>query len=154
RARNPRGVGIDELFPGARARASRWARAPHQSRLRFALFSAIDSILRWLEPLVPSAIRGRAIDKAVAFVTERLNGDDGLGAIFPAMANTVMMFDALGYERDHPHMIVARKAIDKLLVITEHEAYCQPCLSPVWDTVLVSQSLLEVGASRARAAVR
>ncbi len=28
--------------------------------------------------------------------TERLNGEDGLGAIFPAMANSVMMFDALG----------------------------------------------------------
>ena len=34
--------------------------------------------------------------------TERLNGEDGLGAIFPAMANSVMMFDALGYPPDHP----------------------------------------------------
>ena len=154
RARNPRGVGIDELFPGARARASRWARAPHQSRLRFALFSAIDSILRWLEPLVPSAIRRRAVDKAVAFVTERLNGDDGLGAIFPAMANTVMMFDALGYERDHPDLVMARKAIDKLLVVSREEAYCQPCVSPVWDTVLACHALLDVGGKDARAAVR
>src|SRR5204863_250620 len=92
--------------------------------------------------LVPSAIRGRAIDKAVAFVTERLNGDDGLGAIFPAMANTVMMFDALGYERDHPDLVMVRKAIDKLLVVSREEAYCQPCVSPVWDTVLACHALL------------
>ncbi len=29
--------------------------------------------------------------------TERLNGEDGLGGIFPAMANSLMMFDCLGY---------------------------------------------------------
>ena len=38
----------------------------------------------------------RAIDAAVAFIAERLNGEDGLGAIYPPMANTVMMYDALG----------------------------------------------------------
>ena len=36
--------------------------------------------------------RQRAIDRAVAWVGERLNGEDGLGAIFPAMANSVMMY--------------------------------------------------------------
>jgi squalene-hopene/tetraprenyl-beta-curcumene cyclase len=154
RARNPRGVAIDELFPGVRPRASRWARAPHQSRAWFALFSAVDSVLRWLEPLVPQAIRRRAIDQAVAFVTERLNGASGLGAIFPAMANAVMMFDALGYGRDHPDLVMARKAIDKLLVVTRGEAYCQPCVSPVWDTVLACYSLLDSGGKYARAAAR
>ena len=51
---------------------------------------------------VPGGPRRRAIDRAVAFVTERLNGEDGLGAIFPAMANALMMFDCLGYPPDHP----------------------------------------------------
>ena len=153
KARNPRGVRIDELFPG-RPRARRWAIAPHQSRLRFVVFAAIDAALRFVEPWLPRRIRQRAIDKAVAFVTERLNGEDGLGAIFPAMANALMMFDVLGYARDHPHFVLARKAIDNLLVVTREEAYCQPCVSPVWDTVLACQSLLEVGGSQVRAAVR
>jgi squalene-hopene/tetraprenyl-beta-curcumene cyclase len=153
-ARNPRGVRIDELFPGRRPRARRWAIAPHQSRSRFAVFAAIDAVLRLIEPLLPRRTRQRAIDKAVAFVTERLNGEDGLGAIFPAMANTVMMFDALGYPRDHPQLALARKAIDKLLVVTREEAYCQPCVSPVWDTVLAAQSLPEIGGGQIRAAAR
>ena len=154
RARNPRGVRIDELFPGPRPRARRWARAPHQSRARFAVFAAIDAALRLVEPLIPQGLRRHAIKKAVAFVTERLNGEEGLGAIFPAMANTVMMFDALGYARDHPQFVTARRAIDKLLVVTREEAYCQPCVSPVWDTVLVCQSLLEVGGNQTRTAAR
>ncbi len=153
RARNPRGVKIDELFPG-RPRARRWAIAPHQSRARFVVFAAIDALLRLIEPLRPQRTRQRAIERAVAFVTERLNGEDGLGAIFPAMANAVMMFDALGYPRDHPHLVQARRAIDKLLVVTREEAYCQPCVSPVWDTVLACQTLLEVGGREARAAAQ
>jgi squalene-hopene/tetraprenyl-beta-curcumene cyclase len=95
--------------------------------------------------LFPKATRRRAIDAAVAFVQEHLNGEDGLGAIFPAMANSVMMFDALGIPPDHPDRAIARAAIDKLLMVKGDEAYCQPCLSPVWDTALMCHALLEVG---------
>ena len=54
----------------------------------------------------PQSTRKRAIERAVNFVTERLNGGDGLGAIFPAMVNALLMFDALGYPRgrsERPH---------------------------------------------------
>ena len=74
---------------------------------------------------------------------ERLNGEDGLGAIYPAMANTVMFFDALGLPADHPDAAIAWAAIRKLLVQTEDEAYCQPCLSPIWDTSLAGHAVAE-----------
>ena len=32
----------------------------------------------------------------------RLNGEDGLGAIFPPMANLLMAFETLGYPAEHP----------------------------------------------------
>ena len=51
-------------------------------------FRVIDIVLRAAEPLLPKGSRKRAIDEAVAFVTERLNGKDGLGAIYPAMDNS------------------------------------------------------------------
>src|SRR5436853_6720140 len=73
------------------------------------------------------------------------------------MANAVMMFDALGYASNHPDRMRARKAIDRLLVVNREEAYCQPCVSPVWDTVLACHSLLEAAGPRRterRAAVR
>jgi squalene-hopene/tetraprenyl-beta-curcumene cyclase len=98
-------------------------------------------------------LRKRAIAKAVAFVTERLNGDDGLGAIFPAMVNSVLVFDALGYERDHPDYVIARRSVEKLLVVKDDEAYCQPCLSPVWDTALAAHALMEAGGTEAELSV-
>ena len=111
-------------------------------------------MLRALEPLFPKRVRRRAIDRAVAWTTERLNGLDGLGAIFPAMANSVMMYDVLGYPKEDPNRSIARASIDKLLVIKADEAYCQPCVSPVWDTGLTCHTLLEVGDEQAVAQAR
>ena len=48
---------------------------------------------------------------------ERLNGEDGLGAIFPAMVNSLEAMVLLGYPRDNPHRVIAKRAIEKLLVI-------------------------------------
>jgi squalene-hopene/tetraprenyl-beta-curcumene cyclase len=149
RARNPLGINIDELFTQPPSRVGPPPKAPHQKWSWFLLFRGIDVALRAVEPLFPKGLRRRAIDKAVAFVTERLNGEDGLGAIFPAMANSVMMYDVLGYPKDHPDAAIARASLEKLLMIKDDEAYCQPCLSPVWDTSLACHALLEVGDDRA-----
>jgi squalene-hopene/tetraprenyl-beta-curcumene cyclase len=144
-ARNRRGVTIDELFLENPRDIGPPERAAHQKAGWFAFFRAVDVVLRAAEPWFPTSMRQRAIARAVDFVTERLNGEDGLGAIYPAMANSVMMFDVLGYAKDHPHAALARASVDKLVVVSEHEAYCQPCVSPVWDTGLACHALLEAG---------
>ena len=153
KARNPKGVGIDELFLQPPLTVGPKTKAPHQKWSWFLFFRGVDAILRLIEPHFPKGLRQRAIDKAVEFVTERLNGEDGLGAIFPAMANSVMMYDVLEYPRQHPDYVIARKSIDKLLVVHDDEAYCQPCVSPVWDTALVAHALLETKDAKAEAAV-
>ena len=149
-ARNPRGIGIAELFLEAPDQITDWIRGPYRSRWgRF--FKGVDSVLRVAEPWFPKGRRDRAIQKAVAFVTERLNGDDGLGGIYPAIANSVMMFDVLGYPAEHPDAAIAWRAVRKLLVIEGDSAYCQPCLSPVWDTSLAGHAMAEAGVDTAAA---
>jgi len=148
-ARNPRGIHIDELFvPGVPAASPR---APHQSAGWSAFFGALDRVLKvvpW-----PKGARDKAIENCRAWTTQRLNGEDGLGAIYPAMANSVMMYDVLGYPENHPDRAIARKSVENLLVIKADEAYCQPCVSPVWDTALVAHALLETKDAAAEAAV-
>jgi squalene-hopene/tetraprenyl-beta-curcumene cyclase len=153
-ARNAKGVRIDELFLQPPQTMGPAPKAPQQKASWFWFFRGVDNVLRATEPYFPKASRRRAFDRAVAWVGERLNGEDGLGAIFPAMANSVMMFDVLGYAETHPQRAIARKAIEKLLAVHEHEAYCQPCVSPIWDTGLVCHALLEVGGERATAAAK
>ena len=154
RARNPLGVGIAELFCVPPATITAWPKGPQRKWPWAQIFGGIDRGLRIVEPWFPKASRQRAIARAVAFVRERLNGIDGLGAIYPAMANCVMMFDALGVRKDRADVAAARAAIEQLLVVKADEAYCQPCVSPVWDTALACHALLETGeeAAIARAA--
>jgi len=151
RAKNPRGIAVKELFaPGTqvrppKAKGSVWA----------SLFNGLDSVLRVVEPFLPRRTRRRAIDAALAFVHERLNGEDGLGAIYPAMANSVMMMECLGFAKDAPPLVTAKAGLRKLLMLDDPErSYCQPCVSPIWDTGLAAHALMEAGGPAAEAAVR
>lgn len=152
RARNPRGIDIDEIFCIPPAEETDWS-AHRDDSLLGHVFTAIDTALHWAEPYFPAESREMAIRRAVAFVEERLNGEDGLGGIYPAIANTVMMYDCLGYPPGHPNVLIARKAVRKLLVLEGDRVYCQPCLSPVWDTSLACHALSEAGGEAAGAAV-
>ncbi len=148
RARNPRRIRVQELFRTPAEQVTDWIRGPFRSTWGH-VFKHLDRVLRVVEKLFPAAIRRRAIAKAVAFVVPRLNGEDGLGGIYPAMANAMMMFDTLGYAPDHPDAAICWRALRKLLVIRDGEAYCQPCLSPVWDTSLAGHALAESDGSAA-----
>src|SRR5436305_83569 len=57
RARNPKGVGLDELFLQDPASIGMRAKAPHQSQLWFMLFRGLDIVLRAIEPLFPNRLR-------------------------------------------------------------------------------------------------
>ncbi len=150
-ARNPRGVAVHELFAANGAHAPHIA--PHQNRAWALFFNALDVVLKLVEPVWPKGLRKRAIARCVSWTTQRLNGEDGLGAIYPAMANSVMMYDAMGYAPSHPDRAIARKAVEKLLVVKDSEVYCQPCVSPVWDTSLMCHALMESKTSEADASV-
>ncbi len=145
RAKNPRGVGIEELFTVPPHREKDYF--PVRSRLNY-LFLWLDWLGRRLEPLIPRAIRRWALRRAENWFIERLNGEDGLGAIFPAMVNAYEALALLGYPPDHPHCVTARKALRKLLIIGERSAYCQPCVSPVWDTGLACLALQEINGGK------
>ena len=144
-AANPRRVDIRELFVNPPEEERRFNANPTGTRIG-ELFLWIDRVLQLVEPRLPMAPRRYAISKAMAWATRRLNGEDGLGAIYPAMANLVMAFRTLGYADDHPDMVTARAAIEKLVTDRGDEAYCQPCFSPVWDTGLAAHALMEAGA--------
>jgi squalene-hopene/tetraprenyl-beta-curcumene cyclase len=152
-ARNPRAVHVPELFATPPHQVRDWIRGPFRSAWGH-FFRHLDSVLQVAQPLFPAAPRRRAIAQAAKFVAARLNGEDGLGAIYPAMANSVMMFDAMGYAPDHPHAAIAWASVRKLLVIEPDRAYCQPCLSPVWDTALAGHAMAEADSAASGAVGR
>ena len=147
-AKNPRAIGIQELFLVPPSQVKRWPAGAGQSPFWSAVFNGIDKVLRVAEPHFPKASRRSAMAKAAAWTTERLNGLGGLGAIYPAMAYSVMMYEVLGCQPDDPNIEVALQAIEKLVVEHDDYAYVQPCVSPVWDTALAAHALMEAGHDR------
>lgn len=138
RAKNPDRVNVQELFTVPAEKEQHYFTA--RSTLNRA-FYALDRVGRLIEPLVPGFVRKRAMGRASSWIIERLNGVDGLGAIFPAMVNAHEALRALGYADDDPLVVESAEALRRLLVIKDHHAYCQPCVSPVWDTGLACLAL-------------
>ncbi len=142
KAANPKGVDVRELFRTPPELEKNYFERPKSALGRLLL--GFDYLARRLEPLIPRTVREAAIRRATHWFTERLNGEDGLGGIFPAMVNAHEALPLLGFPDDHPYRLQTKAALKKMLVIREGWAYCQPCLSPMWDTGLACVSLLEV----------
>jgi squalene-hopene/tetraprenyl-beta-curcumene cyclase len=151
RAQNPKQVSIRELF----------ITDPWQEKDYFPVHSALNRAFLMLDrlglrlyPWIPKRLRHSAIKKAEDWILERLNGEGGLGAIFPAMVNAHEALGLLGYPIDHPQRATQRRAMDDLLVVKEQSAYCQPCVSPVWDTAWAGIALQQIGDERSSSAVK
>ena len=84
---------------------------------------------------------------------EHIKGSGGLGAIYPAMANSIVALRCLGYQVDDPLVRKALHEIESLEVydtvsIGEQRVealHLQPCHSPIWDTALLMNALIETG---------
>ncbi|HET7586583.1 MAG TPA: squalene--hopene cyclase [Gammaproteobacteria bacterium] len=137
---NPDDVHVRELFTTPPEQEKHYF--PVRSMLG-RVFLVLDKIGRSFEPLIPLFLRRRALKRAEEWIVPRLNGVGGLGAIFPAIVNAYEALLLLGYGPDHPSQQETRQAIRDLLVIREDEAYCQPCVSPVWDTGWTAVALQE-----------
>jgi squalene-hopene/tetraprenyl-beta-curcumene cyclase len=145
-AKNPRHVEIRELFVTPPEDERGYFRdAVKQGGMVARVFLLADRLGRMIDPLIPRSVRERATRRAEEWMLERLNGEDGLGAIFPAMVNALEVMTILGYANDDPRRETAKRALQKLLVIQPASAYCQPCVSPVWDTALATLAMQEFG---------
>jgi squalene-hopene/tetraprenyl-beta-curcumene cyclase len=146
----PRHLSLEELWPESREKASlrfpRWP-APFGWRHLFwkNFFIAVDDGLKIWERFSPRPLRRRAVEAARQWLEERLSVPGGLGGIFPAMVNAVLAMRLLGYNDDHPLVLGQLKEIEALAIEDGDEIRYQPCPSPVWDTCLAVNALVESG---------
>ena len=153
RARNPRGVTIARAVRRAAGRGARLDQRVRPLAGRDAFGMLDRRAARRPSRFSRRDPRTRAIDKAVAFVTERLNGEDGLGA---HLSGDGQRGDDVRLPGLSPGSIRAssspRRRCEAARCSTPSRAYCQPCLSPVWDTGLACHALMEAGGAGVRRA--
>ncbi|MGH7392044.1 MAG: squalene--hopene cyclase [Candidatus Rokuibacteriota bacterium] len=150
---------LDELWPVPREQTSlRFPRMPRPFAWRDLfwknVFIAADDGLKIWERFSPRPLRKRAIEAARLWLEEHLAAPGGLGGIYPAMANSILAMRLLGYPDDHPLVAGQLKEIEALAVEEADEVHYQPCVSPVWDTGLVVNALIESGVAPDHPALR
>jgi squalene-hopene/tetraprenyl-beta-curcumene cyclase len=126
-----------------------------EERLWTALFQKGDRALKFAERIPGSShVRRTAVERAAAWMIERLEGSDGLSAILPAMVNSVLALKSLGHAEGDPLLRENLRHLDDLILSNAAgELRVQPCVSPVWDTVLASYALSLAGVPAEHAAL-
>ncbi len=140
----PPSAGVEELFRNGSGRipAFEWDGRLVSWR-NFFLF--LDRIFKLHEMLPWKPLRKRALARAQQWLFDHLERSEGLGAIYPAMVNSVFALRSLGYSADDP---ITSREIGYLAQFEIEEGdtlRVQPCVSPVWDTAVTMFSLQEAG---------
>jgi squalene-hopene/tetraprenyl-beta-curcumene cyclase len=155
--RIPREQGIDELYTAPRSQIQYRDVPPFNKDQRWLtphnFFVQLDRVLKLYDRMPLSWLREKAVQRAAAWMLEHMQGSGGLGAIYPAMANSVVALRCLGYQVDDPMVRKALQEIESLEVydtvsIGEQRVealHLQPCHSPIWDTALLMNALIETG---------
>ncbi len=148
--------GIDELFLQPRKEVD-YAQVPplHRDSTLFSwrnFFVWVDRLLRLYEAYPIKALRKKALNSLQSWMIEHMDGEGGLGAIYPAMAYSIVALRSLGYSTDHPLVQKALRETEALEIYsnsgnapTPTMLHLQPCHSPVWDTALTMNTLIERG---------
>jgi squalene-hopene/tetraprenyl-beta-curcumene cyclase len=119
--------------------------APATRNFWSTVFHGIDRGLKLLEKLPVKPSRELALQRAENWILTRLEDSDGLGAIFPPIVNTIMALRCLGYPIDHPTVRRQVRELEKLEIEEGDTLRVQPCFSPVWDTAMAANALIESG---------
>ncbi len=146
--RNPGGITLHELYPEGYHERDLALPFDREWFTWRNLFLWLDKLHKFAERFAKHGIhpfRRRALKKAEQWMLERMQGTDGLAAIFPAMLNSLIALKALGYPDTHPEVVRAERELKKLEHETENSVRIEPCFSPVWDSAIVAICLHESG---------
>ncbi len=147
---------LDELFPDeARYLPLNRAVSPHGLLSWTRFFLSVDKGVKFAERIMPRSLRRWAVETTRREILTRFEGSDGLGAIFPAIVNTILALKALGYRDDDPIFLSQMRQLEAFELDRGAQGIeMQPCFSPVWDTAISIIALAEAGLDRGHPALR
>lgn len=150
----PEHAHIDELFEGGRDRKRmrlHWDEKPITWR---NVFLIVDKLLKLYDASPVKPFRRLALQRSLAWLLEREEHSGGLGAIFPAMTHAVMAYKCMGLPDNHAAICKELAELEAFEVEDEDSLCVKPCVSPVWDTAIVINSMLDSGVPADHPAIR
>jgi squalene-hopene/tetraprenyl-beta-curcumene cyclase len=138
---------IDELFPLGRENTDSSLPPPSALTPDWFVFVA-DRLLHTGEKFPIKPLRGLARRRVEKWITKHQERDGSWGGIQPPWAYSLIALRELGYSLDHPVMRQGLAGFEGFAIDDSDEIWrVQACISPVWDTGLTVNALLESGVS-------
>jgi squalene-hopene/tetraprenyl-beta-curcumene cyclase len=136
---------IDELYPAPRDQVD--YSLPRSAKLLSwkTFFLTTDRLLRLYERWGLKPFRRRATLAAEKWIVEHQEADGSWGGIQPPWVYSLIALKLLGYPLNHPVMAKGLQGFEGFAIEDEETFNPQACLSPVWDTCLAMNGLLDSG---------
>lgn len=137
---------LDELFPGGRESFDYDLPDKGGALSWEGVFKGIDRCLHLYQRLGVQPGRRTAIKACLEWIVRHQDADGTWGGIQPPWIYSLMALHAAGYTLTHPSLHQGLAALDSHWSFRRDDGlHIQACESPVWDTLLALQALLDCG---------
>jgi len=143
RPRRPLSFGVDELRTGAPPAAKQSWRSVGGA------FERLDVALHAYAKRPIRPVRTLAMRQAGEWILARQEADGGWGGIQPPWVYSLLALHLLGYPLDHPAMKAGIDGLEGFVLTKETPdgpmRQLEACQSPLWDTALILNAMLDSG---------
>jgi len=108
-------------------------------------FIGLDHLLKVYESSPIRPFKKKATSVAEQWILDHQEPTGDWGGIQPAMLNSILALNCLGYANDHPAVVKGLEALANFCIEDEEGLVLQSCISPVWDTALALVAMQEAG---------
>ncbi len=136
---------IDELYPLGRADTDYSLPSPSALSPDWFIYVA-DRLLHSGEKFPIKPLRSSAKRRVENWIVEHQEQDGSWGGIQPPWVYSLIALKVLGYQIDHPVMAKGLQGFETFAIAESDDSWrVQACVSPVWDTALTLNALLDSG---------
>ena len=108
-------------------------------------FIYLDRFIKTIGKFPWKPLRKKALRKVEQWTLEHQEDQGDWGGIQPAMFNALLALHLLGYPKDHPACVKGMEAVDRFMLEKDGRLWMQACISPLWDTAIAANTLLDSG---------
>ena len=107
------------------------------------IFIGVDHLLKVYERSPIRPFMKKALSLSEKWVMDHQEPSGDWGGIQPAMLNSILALNCLGYSNDHPAVQKGLDALANFCIESEDNIVLQSCISPIWDTALTLKGLID-----------
>ncbi len=108
-------------------------------------FMLADRVLKLLGKSSWKPFRKIAMRRAEKWILKHQEPEGDFSGIQPAMFNSVLALNLMGYPMDHPAIVKGMESIDRFFIRQGDQEWMQACVSPLWDTAISCNALMDAG---------